>query len=113
MELRSPDPAANPYLAFAAMLVAGLDGVENKIEPASPVTANIYKLSADERIEQNIPALPGSLYEALQEMKNSAVAKEALGEHIFGEFLKAKAIEWDAYRTDVTPWEIERYMARY
>lgn len=113
VELRSPDPAANPYLAFAAMLLAGLDGVKNKIEPPSPVTANIYKLSADERREQNIPALPGSLYEALEELKTSSVAKEALGEHIFNEYIKAKTIEWDAYRTDVTPWEIDRYMARY
>ncbi|WP_373531409.1 type I glutamate--ammonia ligase [Vampirovibrio sp.] len=113
VELRSPDPAANPYMAFAAMLLAGLDGVKNKIEPPSPVTANIYKLSADERKVQNIPALPGSLYEAMEELKNSAVAKEALGEHIFHEYIKAKTIEWDAYRTDVTPWEIDRYMARY
>jgi glutamine synthetase len=113
VELRSPDPAANPYLAFAVMLLAGLDGVKNKIEPSSPVTANIYKLSADERKVQNIPALPGSLYEALEELKQSKVAKEALGEHIFSEFIKAKTIEWDAYRTDVTPWEINRYMARY
>jgi glutamine synthetase len=113
VELRSPDPAANPYMAFAAMLLAGLDGVKNKIEPPSPVTANIYKLSPDERKVQNIPALPGSLYEALEELKNSPVAKEALGEHIFPEYIKAKTIEWDAYRTDVTPWEINRYMARY
>jgi glutamine synthetase len=113
VELRSPDPAANPYMAFAAMLLAGLDGVKNKIEPPSPVTANIYKLSPDERKVQNIPALPGSLYEALEELKNSDVAKEALGEHIFPEYIKAKTIEWDAYRTDVTPWEINRYMARY
>lgn len=113
VELRSPDPAANPYLAFAIMLLAGLDGVKNQIEPPSPVTANIYKLSADERCEQNILALPGSLYEAIEELKKSEVAKEALGEHIFHEFVKAKMLEWDAYRTDVTPWEIERYMARY
>lgn len=113
VELRSPDPAANPYLAFAAMLLAGLDGVKNKIDPPSPVAANIYKLSEDERREQSIPALPGSLYEALEEMKTSKVAKEALGEHIFNEFIKAKTIEWDAYRTDVTPWEHERYLSRY
>lgn len=113
VELRSPDPSANPYLAFAVMLLAGLDGVKNKIDPPNPVTANIYKLSADERKVQNIPALPGSLYEALEELKQSVVAKEALGEHIFNEYIKAKTIEWDAYRTDVTPWEIERYMSRY
>jgi glutamine synthetase len=113
VELRSPDPAANPYLAFAAMLLAGLDGVKNKIEPPSPVTANIYKLSPEQRKEQNIPALPGSLYEALEELKKSDVAKAALGDHIFGEFIKAKTMEWDAYRTDVTPWEHDRYLSRY
>ncbi len=113
VELRSPDPAANPYLAFAVMLLAGLDGVKNKIDPPAAVTANIYKLNEDERKLQNIPALPGSLWEAVQELSGSAVAKEALGEHIFNEFIKAKTAEWDAYRTDVTPWEHERYLARY
>lgn len=113
VELRSPDPAANPYLAFATMLLAGLDGIKHKIDPPSPVTANIYKLSEDERKVQNIPSLPGSLYEALEEMKQSAVAKDALGEHIFQEYIKAKSIEWDAYRTDVTPWEHDRYLSRY
>ncbi len=113
VELRSPDPAANPYLAFAVMLLAGLDGVQNKIVPPNPVASNIYKLSYDERIEQHIPSLPGSLYEALEELKKSEVAKAALGEHIFGEFIKAKTREWDEYRTDVTPWEHDRYLARY
>ncbi len=113
VELRSPDPGANPYLAFAAMLLAGLDGIKNKIDPLSPVAANIYKLSEEERNVQNIPALPGSLYEALEEMKKSEVAKAALGEHIFGEYIKAKTIEWDAYRTDVTQWEHDRYLSRY
>ena len=113
VELRSPDPAANPYLAFAAMLLAGLDGVKNKIDPPAAVTANIYKLNEDERAQQNIPALPGSLWEAVHELSQSAVAKEALGEHIFNEFIKAKTAEWDDYRTDVTPWEHDRYLARY
>ncbi|HEY9687038.1 MAG TPA: type I glutamate--ammonia ligase [Coleofasciculaceae cyanobacterium] len=113
VELRSPDPAANPYLAFATMLLAGLDGVKNKIEPPSAVTANIYKLSEEDRKLQNIPSLPGSLYEALEELKKSTVAKDALGEHIFEEFIKAKNVEWDDYRTDVTPWEHERYLAKY
>ena len=113
VELRSPDPSANPYLAFAVMLLAGLEGVKNQIDPPDPVTTNIYKLSSDERKTRNIPALPGSLYEALEALKQSAVAREALGEHIFSQFVQAKTIEWDAYRTDVTPWEIERYMMRY
>ncbi len=113
VELRSPDPAANPYLAFAAILLAGLDGIKNKIEPPAPVTANIYKLTEMERQNHHIPSLPGSLYEALEEFKASQVAKAALGEHIYNEFAKAKLIEWDDYRTDVTPWEHARYMAKY
>jgi glutamine synthetase len=113
VELRSPDPAANPYLAFAVMLLAGLDGVNNKLEVPSPVAANIYKLTEDERRDQSIPSLPGSLYEALEEFKNSKIAREALGEHIFNEFIKSKTMEWDEYRTDVTPWEHSRYLSRY
>jgi glutamine synthetase len=113
VELRSPDPAANPYLAFAVMLLAGLDGVKNKLEVPSPVAANIYKLTEDERRDQSIPSLPGSLYEAIEELKKSEIAKEALGEHIFGEYIKMKTIEWDDYRTDVTPWEHDRYLSRY
>lgn len=113
VELRSPDPAANPYLAFAAMLQAGLDGVKNKIEPPAPATMNIYQLSELERKNHAIDALPGSLYEALEALKVSEVAKAALGEHIFSEFVKTKAIEWDEYRIDVSPWETQRYLARY
>nr|MBX2861206.1 glutamine synthetase [Vampirovibrio sp.] len=113
VELRSPDPAANPYLAFAAMVMAGLDGVKNKIEPPESSPVNIYQLSERERADRNIESLPGSLYEALQEFKASKVAKEALGEHAFNEFIKTKTREWDEYRIDVTPWEIDRYIARY
>lgn len=113
VEVRSPDPAANPYLAFAAMLTAGLDGVKNKIEPPECVSANIYNLSKTERQDQSIASLPGSLYEALEEMRESDVAKEALGDHIYTQFLKAKTKEWDSYRTDVTPWELDQYLARY
>jgi glutamine synthetase len=113
VELRSPDPAANPYLAFAAMLLAGLDGIKNKIEPPAPATMNIYHLSESERKTHDIPALPGSLYEAIEELKSSAVAKEALGEHIFTEFIKTKVREWDEYRIDVSQWEIDRYIARH
>lgn len=113
VEVRSPDPGANPYLAFAALLMAGLDGVKNKIDPPAATNTNIYKLSATDRVDQNIASLPGSLYEALEEMKKSEVAKLALGEHIYSEFIKAKTHEWDEYRTDVTPWELERYLPRY
>ncbi|MBY0402377.1 MAG: type I glutamate--ammonia ligase, partial [Cyanobacteria bacterium] len=103
VELRSPDPAANPYLAFAAQLLAGLDGIKNKIDAPPPATMNIYHLSASERKTHDIASLPGSLHEALEEFRQSAVAKEALGAHIFTEFEKTKAMEWDQYRIDVSP----------
>jgi glutamine synthetase len=110
VELRSPDPAANPYLAFAVLVQAGLDGIQKKIAPPQPAAMNIYHLSASERELHDIQALPGSLYEALEEFKASSIAKKALGEHIFNEFLKAKTLEWDGYRTAVSPWELDRYL---
>lgn len=113
VELRSPDPACNPYLAFAAILEACLDGIRNKIDPPEVVESNIYKLSSRERKKQKITSLPGSLAEALDCYEKSLVARAALGEHIFYEFLSAKMKEWDDYRTDVSPWEIERYLKRY
>jgi glutamine synthetase len=113
IELRSPDPAANPYLAFAIMVVAGLDGIKNKIDPPSPADVNIYKLSASERKTMGIDALPGSLYEALEAFKASTVAKEALGDHIYGEFIATKEREWDEFRMSVSPWELDRYLSRY
>jgi glutamine synthetase len=113
IELRSPDPAANPYLAFAVMVMAGLDGIKNKINPPAPADVNIYKLSAAERETMGIAALPGSLYEALEEFKKSEIAKEALGEHIYNEFIQTKQREWDEFRINVSPWETDRYLSRY
>ncbi len=113
IELRSPDPSCNPYLAFAVLLEAALDGIKNKIEPPSPVESNIYHLSERERKRHKIDSLPGSLFEAISMMERSHVVKEALGEHIFNEFLAAKYKEWDSFRTTVTPWEIDRYLERY
>jgi glutamine synthetase len=110
IELRSPDTSANPYLAFAVMLQAGLDGVKNKKVAPSTTQLNIYKLDETERKEYGIPSLPGSLNEALHLFKKSAVARQALGEHIYDEFLKAKSAEWDKFRTYVSAWEIEQYM---
>lgn len=112
VELRSPDPAANPYLAFAVMLQAGIEGIKANATPADPTQLNIYKLDADQRVEHGIDSLPGSLYEALECFKTSKVAKAALGEHIYGEFLKAKQREWDDFRTYVSAWELDRYMAK-
>ena len=110
IELRSPDTSANPYLAFAVMLQAGLDGVKNKKVAPSTTQLNIYKLDETERKEYGIPSLPGSLNEALHLFKKSTVARQALGEHIYEEFLKAKSAEWDKFRTYVSAWEIEQYM---
>ena len=113
VELRSPDPSCNPYLAFATILAACLDGVRKKIEPPKPVEANIYKLSEKERKKFRIDALPGSLEEALGCMKNSLIAKNALGVHILDEFVTAKEIEWDSFRTYVSEWELDKYLAKY
>jgi glutamine synthetase len=110
IELRSPDTAANPYLAFAVMLQAGLDGVKNKITPPSTTQLNIYKLDIDERKQYGIDSLPGSLNEALFEFKKSDISRLALGEHIYDEFLKAKYAEWDSFRTYVSEWETDRYL---
>lgn len=113
VELRSPDPSCNPYLAFAVIMTAGLDGIRKQIEPPASTPLNIYHMSDEERAMHNIESLPGSLYEALEEFKRSEIAREALGEHIYNEFLKAKTHEWDQFRTYVSSWEVERYMPKY
>ena len=113
VELRSPDPSCNPYLAFATILAACIDGVRNKVEPPKPVEANIYKLTEKERKRMRIESLPGSLEEALGYMRNSLIAKAALGKHIVDEFTTAKDIEWESFRTYVSQWELDKYLARY
>jgi len=94
-------------------LKAGLDGIKNKILPPEPVNQNIYEMSAAEREELGIQSLPGSLGEALEELKGSELIKSALGDHIFEHFVEAKEIEWDVYRTQVHPWELEQYLSAY
>lgn len=113
VELRSPDPSCNPYLAFAAILEAALDGIRNKIDPPAPVESNIYHLTSKERKKQRIDSLPGSLADALEQLDKSLVAKAALGDHIYKEFITAKKKEWDSFRTYVSSWEIEKYLERY
>ena len=113
VELRSPDPSCNPYLAFATILEACLDGIRNKIEPPAPVESNIYKLSTKERKRQKIDSLPGTLKEAVDMLDRSLVANAALGQHIMNEFVTAKEKEWDSYRTAVTKWELDKYLGRY
>jgi glutamine synthetase len=110
IELRSPDPACNPYLAFALMLGAGMKGIEQKMELPPPAEANIFKLSDSERIQMHIDTLPGSLEEAIEEFEKSQLAKEVLGEHIFNSLLINKKMEWDQYRIHVSNYELDKYL---
>lgn len=113
VELRSPDPACNPYLALAVMLKAGLDGIKNRIKPPASVDRNIYQMTEAERAKLNIGSLPASLEEALAELAKSPVMREALGPHIYEKFMEIKRREWDDYRTKVHPWEITEYLTKY
>jgi glutamine synthetase len=113
VELRMPDPSCNPYLALAAMLRAGLDGIERELDPGPPVNKNIYKMSHRERRHLRIDELPGNLSEALDELQRSDLMRDALGDHIFDHFLTAKREEWDDYIRHVSPWEIDRYLSAY
>jgi len=110
VELRCPDPSCNPYLAFAVMLHAGLDGIERGLEPPEPVEENVYGFDDVRLAERSIGVLPGSLGEALKEMERSPLMRKALGEHAFSYYLLAKAKEWDAFRIAVTDWEVQRYL---
>lgn len=109
-ELRSPDPACNPYLAFAVIIKAGLDGIKKKIDPPASMDKNIYHMTVEERAHYGISSLPGSLDEAIQALLADEVIQEALGEHILNRFIEAKRIEWDIYRTQVHPWETDQYL---
>ncbi|MFA5146694.1 MAG: glutamine synthetase beta-grasp domain-containing protein [Candidatus Omnitrophota bacterium] len=109
-ELRCPDPACNPYLAFAAILTAGLEGIEKKYKIPDPVEPNIYKMEMSERQERGLIALPGNLSQAIAETEKSALLKEALGEHIFTRFLINKKREWEEYRIHVTSHEVKKYL---
>lgn len=112
-ELRSPDPACNPYLALAVTLKAGLDGVRRKLDPGAPVNLNIYHLTEEERLQRGIRSLPSSLSEALDELEADDLIKSALGEHIYDRFMTAKRLEWDEYRKQVHQWELDRYLSTY
>ena len=110
IELRCPDPACNPYLAFAVMLAAGLKGIEGKYKLPDPVEEDIFEMSEAERERRGIASLPGSLIEAVRETEKSALVKEALGDHVFGKFIENKKIEWDNYRIHVSQYELDRYL---
>jgi glutamine synthetase len=113
IELRCPDPTCNPYLAFAVMVRAGLDGIENDIEIPDPVEENLYHFDESERRRRNIQTLPGSLYEALDEMAKDELVRETLGDHITDRLLEAKTDEWNEFRMRVTQWELDRYLETY
>jgi glutamine synthetase len=110
IEFRSPDPACNPYLAFAVMLAAGLDGIERELDLAPEASDNIYEMTEDERRAAGIESLPEDLYEAINAAEGSELVRETLGDHVFEWLIRNKREEWDAYKAYVTPYEIERYL---
>ncbi len=111
-EIRCPDPSGNPYLQFAVLLGTGLDGIKNKTDPGEPVELNVYNMSHEERKKAGIISLPESLGEALDEMEKSKILRDILGKVTFENFLTEKRKEWDLYRTQVSEWEVNRYIQR-
>lgn len=112
MELRSPDPTCNPYLAFAVMLGAGLEGIENKYELVDPIEEDIFDMTQAERTAKGITELPGNLYDAIKETEKSDLVKKILGDHIFNKFIENKKVEWDKYRIHVSQFELDEYLPK-
>lgn len=110
VELRFPDPSANPYLAFAAMLEAGLDGIAKRMTPPDPVADDVFEWTMAEREAQGVDVLPGTLYEALEALAEDSVIQNALGSHIYEVYDRAKRVEWEDFRIHVSSWELERYL---
>lgn len=113
IELRCPDPSANPYLVMACLLAAGLEGIKENLTPPECIDRNIFEMTKEERKKENIDSLPESLHEAIGYMRKSQLVKNTLGEHTFEYYIKAKEVEWDEYRTQVHKWEIENYLSKY
>ncbi len=113
IELRSPDPACNPYLAITAMLAAGVDGIERQLQPPASLAENVYHLSEGELMERGIAALPPDLNAAVDALEADEVIRTALGDHIFDYFVRNRRAEWREYVAHVHPWEIDRYLAKY
>jgi glutamine synthetase len=113
IEVRNPDPSCNPYLALAAMLKAGLDGIINKLELPPAVDRNIYKMDEEERKLLGIESMPGNLLEALHELEKSELIKSAIGNHIYEKFREGKLEEWNEYNVQVTPWEVGQYLTKF
>ncbi len=110
-EIRCPDPACNPYLTFAALLHAGLEGIEQGYELPEPMETNLYHLTPEQRRERGIVSLPETLGEATTELARSELMKKALGPHIFDRYVELKRKEWDEYRVQLTEWEMKKYLA--
>ena len=110
IEFRSPDPACNPYLCFSVILAAGLEGIEKEYPLPKPAEENVYELKPEEREKRGIRMLPGSLAEAIELAEGSKLVRKALGDHVFNSFIQNKKIEWDLYRTEVTDYELKRYL---
>ncbi len=110
IELRSPDPACNPYLAFAAMLEAGLTGISKKYKLNDPTETDVYHLSDEDRVAMGLESLPGSLIEAIEIAEQSKLLKRVLGDHVYNELLMSKRTEWNNYRARVFPYEIDTYL---
>ncbi|MFB6076957.1 MAG: glutamine synthetase family protein, partial [Candidatus Nanohaloarchaea archaeon] len=113
IELRSPDPSCNPYLGLAAILQAGLDGIDRGLTPPEPVRENIYGFDEDDREARGIETLPGNLKEAVDALEQDDVVQDALGDHVAENFIAAKREEWDDYRAHVSPWEEDRYLETF
>jgi glutamine synthetase len=112
-ELRSPDPSCNPYLAFAVILKAGIDGIKKQIDPGEPVTQNIYTMSQEEKKSLGIENLPSTLNQALDELEKDEVVKSGLTDHLLTNYFEAKRKEWETYRIQVHQWELDRYLTIY
>ena len=113
VELRSPDPSCNPYLAFAVMIAAGLDGVKRRTDPGPPINKNIFAMSHREKRRLKIDELPSDLRDAVRWMRKDRLIRETLGDHVYEHYVQAKEAAWDEYSATVHPWELERYLARY
>jgi len=113
VELRSPDPSCNPYLAFAVMLRCGLDGIERRLPLPAPVEESLYGFDEVELQRRNVGVLPDNLKDALVALRNDDTVLDALGDHLAERFVEAKTLEWDDYRGQVTPWELDQYLERF
>jgi glutamine synthetase len=113
VEVRCPDPSSNTYLAFAAMIAAGLDGVERGLTLGDPVEESLFEMDAATIAAKGIRELPGTLGEAIDELEKDSVITEALGDHVMSHYVEAKRAEWDEYRTQVSDWEVERYLEQF